>query len=245
MSIRRWQRPTAFAVALTAFGIAAFIGLGIWQLRRAAEKERLLARYADVAKREPVPFKSVRDVTDKLRYPHVRVKGHYLASRGYLLDEQPHGDRMGVHVIAVFAGDGEDRLLLVDRGWVAWNHRPGTTPVFPPTPAGPQVLKGLYAAYPGGGLRLGGNALARESRWPKLTLFLDAGQISADLGKPVFARLLLLDPEPGSGFVREWKPNVMPPQRHQAYAVQWFGFAIVALLIFIGKHWRKADNPET
>jgi len=42
--------------------------------------------------------------------------------------------------------------------------------------------------------------------------------------------------------VRAWTPNVMPPPRHRAYAVQWFAFAIVALAIFVGQHWRKVDN---
>ena len=54
--------------------------------------------------------------------------------------------------------------------------------------------------------------------------------------------MLLLDPAPDSGFVRAWTPNVMPPERHRAYAFQWFAFVVVALAIFIGKHWRKVDN---
>lgn len=244
MSMRRWQRPTAFAVLLTAFGIAGFIALGIWQLERAAGKQRLLERYSELAHQAPVAFDSVRSVTDELRYPHVYIRGHYLPDRGYLLDEQPHGEDIGVQVIAVFAGDGEDKLLLVDRGWVPWSHAPGTLPKYPPVPTGNLDLKGIYAAYPGTGLRIGGNALVREAAWPKLTLYLDRADLAADLGKPVFARMLLLDPDTDSGFAREWKPNVLPPQRHQAYAVQWFGFAIVALLIFISMHWKKEDNPQ-
>ncbi len=244
MSTRHWQRPTAFAVLLTVFGIVAFIGLGVWQLDRAAGKERLLARYAEVARQAPVPFDKVRGITDELHYPHVRIHGHYLADRSYLLDEQAHGDQIGVHVIAVFAGDNEDQLLLVDRGWVPWRHAPGTTPKYPPLTSASTSLTGIYASYPGTGLRIGGNALARETQWPKLTLYLDHADIAADLGKPVFARMLLLDPDPHSGFVREWKPNVLPPQRHQAYAVQWFGFAIVALLIFLSMHWKKEHNAH-
>lgn len=245
MSKRDWQRPTTFAVVLTTFGIAAFIGLGVWQLDRAAGKRRLLAHYAQVARQAPVAFDSVRDLRDELRYPHVRISGHYLADRGYLLDEQPNGERIGVHVISVFAGDDEHQLLLVDRGWVPWSHAPGTAPSYPPMPRGQVTLTGLYAAYPGTGLRIGGDALKREAQWPKLTLYLDRSEITADLGKPVFARMLLLDPDKHSGFVREWKPNVLPPQRHQAYAVQWFGFAIVALLIFISLHWKKTEDTQT
>jgi cytochrome oxidase assembly protein ShyY1 len=55
---------------------------------------------------------------------------------------------------------------------------------------------------------------------------------------------LLTDPAPSSGFVREWTPNVMPPERHAAYAFQWFALAVATIAIFIVRHWRKVDNAE-
>jgi surfeit locus 1 family protein len=35
---------------------------------------------------------------------------------------------------------------------------------------------------------------------------------------------------------------VMLPMRHRAYAFQWFTFAVVALVIFVGQHWRKVKQ---
>ncbi len=242
MTARRWQRPSLFAVALTLFGIAVFTVLGLWQLDRAAQKEQLLAAFRAEPQTMPVDFDRVRDIMDLQHYPHVRIAGHFLIDRGYLLDEQMHGGQLGVHAIGVFAGDGEDRLLLVDRGWIVWSHAPGTTPPLPRLLADEMVLTGIYAPFPGGGLRIGGNALLTQATWPKLTLYLDAEPIAADLGKPLLPRMLLMDPTPDSGFVRAWTPNVMPPERHRAYAFQWFAFVVVALTIFIGKHWRKVDN---
>lgn len=244
MTTRRWRRPSGFALALTVVGIAAFIRLGIWQLDRAVQKEQLLASFAEAPRRAPQPLDAVRDIANPRRYPHVRVHGHFLADRGYLLDEQAFHNRLGVHAIGVFAGDGEQRLLLVDRGWVVWDHAPGSSPVLPALPSGEVALTGIYAPFPGGGLRIGGDALRSQTAWPKLTLYLDHAAIAADLHGTVLPRMLLLDPAPASGFVRAWKPDVMPPQRHRAYAVQWFGFAIVALLIFLGRHWRRADGTN-
>jgi len=45
--------------------------------------------------------------------------------------------------------------------------------------------------------------------------------------------------------VRAWKPAVMPPARHQAYAFQWFAFALAALLLFVVLHWKKVENPTS
>jgi surfeit locus 1 family protein len=242
MTSRRWHRPSAFALVLTVSGMIAFSGLGMWQLDRAAQKERLLVAFEAAPQSPPQDLGSVRDTVDLQHYPHVHVAGHFLADRGYLLDEQIHDGRLGVHAIGVFAGGSEDRLLLVDRGWIAWSHAPGTTPELPPLPAGETGLIGIYAPFPGGGLRVGGDALPAQTTWPKLTLYLDAGPLAADLRKPLLPRMLLLDPAPDSGFVRAWTPNVMPPARHRAYAFQWFAFVAAALVIFIVRHWRKVDN---
>ncbi|MGH8040833.1 MAG: SURF1 family protein [Rudaea sp.] len=243
MTARHWRRPTAFAWSLTAFGVIAFIALGVWQLDRAAQKRQLFSAFATAADAPVLDLAQV-GALDAQRYPHLQATGHYLIGRGYWLDEQADHGRIGVHAIGVFAIDGRSDLLLVDRGWVAWNHVPGTQPAVPEQPVGAIALRGLYAPFPGGGLRLGGNALPAQQTWPKLTLFLDASAIAADLGKPLLPRLLLLDPAPDSGFVRAWRPQVMPPERHQAYAVQWFAFAVVALVIFIGRHWTNEPGDK-
>jgi surfeit locus 1 family protein len=242
MTSRRWQRPSALALCLSLIGIIAFCALGVWQLDRAAQKERLLAAFGAAPQAPLQDLAGVRDIADLQHYPHVRVAGHFLAERGYLLDEQVHDSQFGVHAIGVFAAAGEERALLVDRGWVAWSHAPGTTPMLPPLSAGEIELTGIYAPFPGGGLRVGGNALVTQATWPKLTLYLDPAPLAADLGKPLLPRILLLDPAADSGFVRAWTPNVMPPERHRAYAFQWFSFVAVVLAIFVVRHWRRVEK---
>ena len=242
MTARRWHRPSVFACVLTIAGVAAFVALGLWQIDRKAQKERLLAAFANAPSSAAQNLADVLDTTDASRYPHVQTTGHFLADRGYLFDEQFHNGQPGVRVIAVFASDADARLLLVDRGWLAWNHAPGTTPTIPPIAPGQTQLSGIYAPYPGSGIRVGGNPLPAQTAWPKLTLHLDAAEITTDLGKPILPRILLLDPDPTSGFVREWTPNVMPPARHMAYALTWFTFAFLSILIFVVLHWRKVDN---
>ncbi|HZP66799.1 MAG TPA: SURF1 family protein [Rudaea sp.] len=245
MTSRRWRRPSVFALGLTIAGAAAFAALGVWQLDRAAQKERLLASFAAGSTAPLVELADVRDRDVTQQFPHVHAAGRFVADRGYLLDEQIHAGQVGVRAIGVFAAEREDRLLLVDRGWLPWNHAPGTRPAVPPLPEGEQSLSGIYAPFPGGGLAVGGDALKTQAAWPKLTLRLDAAAVAADLGKPVLPRILLLDPTPDSGFVREWTPNVMPPARHRAYAFQWFTFAVAALAIFVAIHWRKVENATS
>lgn len=239
MTARRWQRPSWLAIVLALAGVALFVRLGIWQLDRGDEAQRLLTAFDAAPKAEFEDFAGVRTAPPADRFPHVRVSGRFLADRGYLRDEQVRDGKLGVEAYAVFAPDAGGELLLVDRGWIAWSHERGTQPVLPPLSQGEATLAGVYAPFPGNGIRVGGNALTRQSAWPKLTLAIDAQEIAADLNRTLLPRVLLLDADTASGFVRAWTPSVMPPERHRGYAVQWFAFAVAAIVIFVLLHYKK------
>lgn len=238
---RRWRRPTAFAVALTLIGIAVFARLGVWQIDRAKAAQALLDAFAGAVAAPVEDFAAVRAQPPADRFPHVRVRGRFVADRGWLRDEQARAGRLGVEAYAAFAPAGSEATLLVDRGWIA-APAAGQTPALPPLPDGEVELTGIYAPYPGSGVRVGGDALRRQKEWPKLTLAIDRGEIGADLGQALLPRVLLLDADPASGFERQWTPAVMPPERHRAYAFQWFAFIVAALAIFVARHWKKVET---
>jgi cytochrome oxidase assembly protein ShyY1 len=239
---RRWRRAPWYAIALTLVGIALFVRLGIWQLDRAHEAQTLLDAFTHASNAAFEDFAAVSVNPPVSRFPHVRVRGHYVAGRGYLRDEQMRAGRLGVEAFAVFAVDGSAPQLLVDRGWIAWSHTAGAQPVLPSLPEGAVELRGAYAPFPGSGLRLGGDVLSTQKNWPKLTLAVEHDEIAADLEHSLLPRVLLLDADAGSGFERTWIPALMPPARHTAYAFQWFAFAVAALAIFVLLHRKKVDK---
>jgi len=239
---RRWQRASWFATALTVGGVVLFVRLGEWQLDRARGAQELLDAFGSAQHAAFEDFAAVAAEPPPARFPHVRVSGRFIEGRGYLRDEQVRDGKVGVEAIDAFAIEGSTALLLVDRGWIAWTRSAGTEPVLTPLPEGEVSLAGVYAPFPGSGMHVGGNALAAQKSWPKLTLALDPAEISGDLGRPALPRLLLLDPDAESGFVRTWTPAVMPPARHQAYAFQWFAFALAALVLFVALHWTKVED---
>jgi cytochrome oxidase assembly protein ShyY1 len=239
---RRWRRPSWFAIALTLAGIALFARLGIWQLDRAHDAQELLDAFDHASNAAFEDFAAVSVNPPPSRFPHVRVRGHYVAGRGYLRDEQLRAGHLGVEAFAVFAVDGSAPQLLVDRGWIAWSHALGSQPALPSLPEGEIELSGTYAPFPGSGLRLGGNVLSTQKNWPKLTLAVEHDEIAADLERSILPRVLLLDADAASGFERTWIPALMPPARHTAYAFQWFAFSVAALAIFVLLHWKKVDK---
>jgi cytochrome oxidase assembly protein ShyY1 len=238
------RRPRWWAVLLTLAGVALFLRLGAWQLHRADEKDELLRRYAAAAQGPVREFAAVGETPPADAFPRVRVKGEYLPDRIYLLDNPKHDQRGGVEVYAPFRPQGRERLLLVDQGFLPGN---GTeqAPQLPPLPTGERELTGFYQPPPGVGFEMGGDALARQQRWPKTTIYLDLDQVAEDLGGTVYPRVLALEAEPSSIYVREHTPDfsAMPPARHRAYAFQWFTFAIVAVVMFLFLHRKRKATP--
>ena len=223
---------------LTLFGVAAFATLGTWQLDRAAQKERLFAAFAGAGSQTPVALDEARRTRDSQRYPLVSVRGRYDPKHAYVLDDQTHDGKVGSVAYAIFEPADGSAPFLADRGFIARDAR-GQRPTIPPAPEGEQQILALYAPPPGSGLRLGGNALPRQSTWPKTSIYLDVGEIAADAGRSLDPKVLLLAPEQGSGFIREWRPDVFPPERHRGYAFTWFTLAAVVVIVFVTMHWRK------
>lgn len=239
----RVRRPSVFAVFLTVCGVAVFCALGTWQLRRAAYKETVLARFHAAASAPLVSLADARADRESDAYPHVKINGTLEGNHVYLLDNQMRAGRLGVMVFVPFKPADSARMLLVNLGFLA-RMGPDTTtlPDIPPIPDRAVTLTGIYAPPPLPGLKLGGNPLPREKAWPKLVTFIDLRAIADDLGAAVYPHVLLADPDPHSAYIRTWTANVMPPERHRAYALQWFCFAIAAIVMFFVLHRVKRDD---
>ena len=242
----KWlRRPSWFALLLTAVCALLFIRLGVWQLHRADEKEAILRRYAAAETAAPRDFAAVASNPPTDAFARITVQGEYVVDRLYLLDNPKHDQRGGVEVYAPFRPRHGDQLLLVDLGFLPGNGT-DTAPQLPPLPTGVQELHGLYVPAPGVGFEMGGNALARQTRWPKTTIYLSVPQIASDLGAALYPQVLSLDADASSIYVREHTIDFssMPPARHRAYAFQWFTFAVAVVVILLVLHRRRPSRPD-
>lgn len=238
-----FRRPPWWALLLTVAGVLFFIRLGVWQLHRADFKDALVRRYAASASAPLQDFAQVAARPPADAFPRVQVRGRYVADRVYLLDNPKHDGRGGVEAFVPFAVRGQSALLLVDLGFLPGNGTP-RTPLLPPLPTTEVALKGLYVPPPPVGFEMGGNALAQQTRWPKDSIFIDPAEISLDLGHALLPRVLALDADPASIYVREHTLDVsaMPPARHRAYAFQWFSFALAAVVILLVLNRRRTPR---
>jgi surfeit locus 1 family protein len=219
---------------LACAGVLAFAGLGRWQWQRAQEKRELAAAFAAGTADFIGPL-GTRATADLARYTRVRARGRYDAAHQFLLDNMIHDGRTGYQVLTPFRLD-DGRVLLVNRGWVPLpGGRRDTLPDVA-IPAGERVdIDGRIDDLPVTGLRTGTAAPNPDESWPKRTSFPDASQLGAVLGTAVEARQLLLAPGEPHGFVRDWQGAGagFGPERHLAYAVQWWGLGALSLFLYL------------
>ena len=225
---RLW--PTLLLVPV----LGLLVGLGQWQLHRANEKRSLQAAFARGAE-TPVALPAVP--TEAMRYVRVRAEGRYSGERQFLLDNITHEGVAGYRVVTPFEIDG-GVLLLVDRGWIPV----GTDRAqLPNVRVGERVrvVTGRLDLPPQAGMRL---SAAAESGWPRRMSFPRLDALAQTLNRPLYPRLLLLDPGQPDGYVRDWQPGGMPPERHLGYAVQWFALALTLLVSFFVVNLRPAET---
>lgn len=219
---------------LTAVLLAAFIALGVWQWNRGAAKQSVWAEFLREASAEPL---AGRDIDALPRFSRVRLTGEFRPEHQFLLDNRSHAGRPGYEVLTPFVSN--DRTVLVNRGWVPFTGYRDRLPDITMPSGTEREIVARVEELPAAGLAGGRAAPDANAPWPKLTSFPTADELATSLGKKLPRRILLLDAKASDGYVREWSPPGLPPDRHFSYAIQWWGFATVLLVLYFGLNIRK------
>jgi len=197
-------------LVLAAAGCAAFIALGNWQAGKAADK-----RAAAVAEKR------------------LALRGEFLEHYTVLLDNKVFRGRVGYHVVQPLKlADG--RHVLVNRGWVA-------------APAHREELPQLRT--PPGVHEIEGRVL---DRFPRAYDAGDApppGRVWQNVELTTFAAWSGLKLEPyvleqhspfPDGLTRNWPPPDSGADKNESYALQWYTFAALAVVLFLVLSVRRA-----
>jgi surfeit locus 1 family protein len=230
--------PTLFALAITVVAVVIFVRLALWQLGRAGEKDELQTQYA-AGQRSVVELTAANAAT-LAQYQRVSARGRYDSAHQILLDSMPSAmGQPGYRVVTPFELE-QGGWLLVDRGW----HRPGATrSVLPDVTVAEntRTIAGQLSILPRPGVRLtpvpGGG-----EKWPRVMNWPEQASIESALERKVLPGLVLLDADQPDGYERVWQARIdMGSDRHLSYAVQWFGFALAAVALFVVFGFRRGQ----
>ena len=229
-------RPTWWGFALALAGCAAFVALGNWQLRRAEERRAVELSLA-AAQRGPLldlPPSAV-DVRDyALR--RVEARGEFVAAQTILLENKIRNGRVGYEVITPLRLARSAMHVLVNRGWVA---------------AGPRLDQLPQITTPTGELRIEGIALERLPQALEAGSGPPQGKVWQNLRLDDFraASGLALQPliieqhsDSGDGLERDWPHADSRARTNQMYAMQWYSFAVLSLILFIVLSFRRESD---
>jgi surfeit locus 1 family protein len=227
LSGRRFA-PSLIGTLLAVVGIASVGHLGFWQLSRAAEKRAILEQIsAGAAQIRPLTAADA----DLPRYQTVKATGRYDTSHQILLDNMPSPRGMpGYRVLTPFALSGGG-WLLVDRGWLPMGQSRSVLPKVAVADA-ERTIVGRLDDLPRPGLRLATDTGGEG--WPRRMNFPERAEIERVLARPIAARILRLDPTQSDGYERTLAmPTDFGPNRHIAYAVQWFALAATMFVVYL------------
>jgi len=234
-------RPGLWPTLATLILLPFLSGLGIWQLERASWKQALVDAHAARTREPAVALSSLLPVTAASEYRNVTANGRYNLENQLLLDNRLHQGRAGYQVLTPLRLDEGNVTVLVNRGWVPTGASRAVLPELD-GPTGTIRMVALVKLPPEEIFRLGADE-ERHAGWPQVIQAIDIAALEDRLGYALLPLVLLLDPDDAHGFVRDWKPVYGTlPDKHRAYALQWFTLAAVLLLIYIGVNSKRISN---
>ena len=237
-----WQRfrpgiaPTVVVLVL----LPLMVGLGCWQLSRGQEKQVLVDSYAERRAAEPIHGDQLAALADPA-FRRVHLRGQFDAEHSVLLDNRMRDGKAGVELLQPFHDQASGLWLLLNRGWLPWPDR-RTPPAFT-TPEQPLNLDAWVYVAPGETFQLQADPVV--SSWPRLLTALHPVALWAELGRSGYAYELRAEPGPAT-YETQWPVVAMGPEKHLAYAVQWFAMAValLALYLYLGWHHTKKEKPH-
>lgn len=219
--------------------IPLFIALGLWQIDRAEQKREQARVLGERARLPALELRGLIADPGTLRFRKLRAQGTFEADGQILIENRRQGNRIGFQVITPLRISGSDSRVLVNRGWIA-----GASggPVVVPVPEGEVMVTGEGHLPYAPALVLHGSPEAAKDwgrRWPYLTLEL----YRAATGTQVQPVVILQHPDDAGGFVRVWPRELPKEDMHIGYAIQWFAFAFIAVVLWLRLSLvRRADG---
>jgi surfeit locus 1 family protein len=161
----------------------------------------------------------------------IAVHGEFLAERTVLLDNKVRNQRAGYEVVTPFRL-AEGIHVLVNRGWVEAPPRRDQLPQVT-TPRGRIRVEGIVLERLPQPLKLG------EPTKGPVRLSLDLKQFAAESGLPLQAFVIEQHRGIADGLVRDWPRPDAGIEKHQAYSLQWYSLAALAVVLFIVLSFRR------
>jgi surfeit locus 1 family protein len=234
--------PRRFWLITFAAGLAVAltIGLGKWQLSRAADKVALAAAIANQATQPALSGLELVARANGAGVMHrpVVLHGRWLPEHTVFLDNRQMNAKPGLFVVTPLALADSPAVVLVQRGWVQRNFLDRSSLPVIDTPSGTVTIKGRIAPPPSKLYELGDPQLGR------IRQNLDMAAFARESGLSLLPVSVQQVGAPADGLQRDWSQPATGVDKHYGYAAQWFGLSGLFAILYVWFQIVKKFKPR-
>lgn len=228
----RWWFVTAVALATMALTAR----LGVWQLDRAEQKERLHSAQQAQALLPPLTRAAFEPPVDVEAGMHrqVSLQGEWLGEHTVFLQNRMQKGQPGFWVLTPLRLS-PTAVVLVQRGWAPRDRISSETLPAIETPSGQVSVQGRWAPEPSRMVELGSSEATAPGSPPRASALrqnLDVKPWAAELGLPITATVLQTGAA-SEGLARDWAPALSGADKNRGYAFQWFALSGLVAALFV------------
>jgi surfeit locus 1 family protein len=202
-------------VTLSALSMAGLtFGLGIWQLDRAAQKEKI-----SLERRGAQP---------------ISLSGQWLADQTLYVDNRQMNAKQGFFVVTPLATSAID-YVLVERGWIAREFKDRKKLQAIQTPAGDVTISTRRLADPVRPAVIADNAASEHP----IVQYVNLKSLQSGLPSMTFKGYVQQLGGASEGLKRDWYEPASGVEKHYGYAFQWFALCALLIGLYSWFQWIK------
>lgn len=218
-------RPGRFMSVFVMIFLPITLSLGVWQLNRGEAKQQFIEQVSTAT------FSNIQTFQPQNQYGVGQWVSMCVAWAGqqWYFDNRTYEGRVGYDLYLPVRDCATDTLVLLRLGWLEGLQTRSQLPIMPNLEQWQQPLNITGQVRPSPGIPMlsaPAEALG-ENRW-RIQSMADLPASDWQLG----ALIVQLQTPESLVLVDQWNPAAVPPERHLAYAIQWFGLALVLVIGF-------------
>lgn len=235
--------PGLVPTIATILILSLLVSLGLWQLDRAEQKSTIYQEFTKRREQPPVNLNNEHELRDNktgMLWRHITLSGEFISAMNILLDNQMLHGNAGYLVYTPFKLDGEDVLVLVNRGWIAGSGNRDQIPAID-TPPGRVEIRAVAKDVPATGILLDEKNIVETIAYGIYRAQrIDINEIEQLVKHELLPYIARLEPDSGHGFARHWQLPGSGEEKHLGYAFQWFALAATLVIIYFAVNIKKA-----
>jgi len=230
-------RPGLITSLVALVALPTFIWLGFWQLERTAEMQGMQQQFEQRVDLPTLRLGPKARAHDDLEYRRVFVRGRWDAEHQILIDNKTHQGQAGYYVITPLKMTGSDQYILINRGWLPAGNSRTELPEIDVIDRQVTVHGVLHKSRRD--IYMISDKNRDISGWPARYQWLDIDEFARETKFKVYPFVVLMDADAPYGYSRQWKPLNVDSDKNTRYAMLWFSFAILLVIIYFVVNIKK------